>query len=217
MAARWERRPTESWCGLAHWAIKQGSFLAWSCIALTLPPLYPYLTIIPTYPISIRYVWVVFTLMVRKLMVRQGYRFYAAVLVLWAAFIGFWGLSSIPLSPETIGYGWLAVAVIGVPISIGLYATRDSIFTGRQETMDRFTDHTLSGWPLGIYTASIVVWSAVFVAWMNGSIALSPGILAGGWFAIAAYGAVLTVGLISLHRQEVMEAINLRTVDRDSL
>lgn len=149
--------------------------------------------------------------MVRKLVVRQGYRFYASVLVLWAGFSALWGLTSIQLSPRTIGFGWLVVAFIGVPISIGLYMTRENVFTGRQRTRERFTDHTLSGWPLGIYAASILAWSAVFVGWIAGSITLTPGIIAGGWFAIAAYGALLTVGLISLHRQEVMDAINLRT------
>lgn len=149
--------------------------------------------------------------MVKKLAVRQGYRFYAAVLLIWSAFTALWGGTAIDISATTIGYGWVAIAMSGAPVALGLYATRTHVFDGRVRDINRFNENTLSGWPLGVYAGAIVAWSVVFMGWLTGSLALSPTSIAAGWFLIAIYGTVLTVGLVSSHRDKVMDALHIRT------
>lgn len=155
--------------------------------------------------------------MVKQLAVRQGYRFYAAFVVVWAAFGVVWAVGPIDTSATTIGYGWLALAAMGVPVVSGMYATRDDVFSGKTRAINRFNDHSLSGWPLGLYAAAILVWSVVFAAWMTGSLALDATVVAYGWYAIAAYGTVLTIGLISLHRERVVDALGIESVPEERI
>lgn len=150
-------------------------------------------------------------------MLRQGYRLYGAALILWAAFTTVWSTPFLQLPTTTIGYGWITIAAAGIPLALGLYVTRADVFTGKPRTINRFNNHSLSGWPLGLYCAALVVWSGVFAGWLLGLTALSPTIVASGWFVIAGYGALLTIGLVTLHRDKVLEAAHIRTPDKDTI
>lgn len=149
--------------------------------------------------------------MVRELLLRQAYRLYAAVLVIWGAWTLSWSLFGLEMASTTVGYGWLAIAAVGVPVTVGLFATRRSLFEAPAREVDRFTANSLSGWPLVAYAAALVGWSAVFAAWWSGTVSVSSTVVGYGWLAIAAYGTVLTIGLVSTHRSEVLAAVGVQT------
>lgn len=155
--------------------------------------------------------------------VRQGYRLYAAMLVIWGGWSLAWGLFSIEMSPTTIGSGWLLIAGIGVPVTVGLYLSRVSVFDTTTLDIAEFRANSFTGAPLVAYAGLLVVWSVVFTAWWTGVFQGSAGTVAVstvvgyGWLTIAGYGAALTIGLVSTHRAEVLDAVGVRTIESERI
>lgn len=149
--------------------------------------------------------------MVVDLLVRQSYRLYAAVLVVWGAWSLAWALLPVDMAATTVGYGWLAIAAFGVPVTLGLALGRSSLFSSSPSEIDRFATNAMSGAPLVAYATALVLWSGVMVAWSAGGLAVPATVVGYGWLAIAAFGVAITVGLVSTHRVEVMAAIGIET------
>jgi len=61
------------------------------------------------------------------------------------------------------------------------------------------------------------VWSLVFLGWATGVVGVSATVVGYGWLAIAAYGTVLTVGLVVIHREKVLDAARISTFDANQL
>ena len=151
--------------------------------------------------------------MVTDLLLRQAYRLYAAILAIWGGWSLAWTFLPVDMASTTIGYGWLVIAALGVPVTIGLVATRSTLFEVSSPEIRRFEANTFSGVPLVAYAVALVAWSAVFAVWSTAGLGVSATVIGYGWLAIAAYGAVLTVGLVSTHRAEVLAAVGVRTAD----
>lgn len=152
-----------------------------------------------------------------KLIMRQSYRLYMGAL----GVLGAWSLlrstGTISMDPLTLGYGWIALAVAGGVLTIGLYRTRESTFTGSTEERRQFNRHILSGAPLQLYGLVIVGWAAVFGIWYAGLVEMSTTVLGYGWLAIAAYGAILTTGLISKHSSVVADTLTPSSSEKKGL
>lgn len=155
--------------------------------------------------------------MVTNLLLRQAYRLYAATLAIWGGWSLVWTFLPIDMAASTIGYGWLVIAAVGVPVTAGIIATRSTLFDVSSLEIERFEANTFSGAPLLAYAVALVVWSGVFVIWSTSGLAINATVLGYGWLAIAAYGGVLTVGLVSTHRSEVLAAVGVSTSDNAQL
>lgn len=159
--------------------------------------------------------------MVGTFLVRQGYRLYAATLAIWGGWSLLWGLVSIEMSSTTIGTGWLVIAGIGIPVTMGLYRSRVSVFDTTTPDIAQFQANSITGAPLVAYAGVLVLWSLVFTAWWTGVLQGAIGgvavstVVGYGWLAIAGYGGVLTAVLASTHRSEVMDAVGIRTIERE--
>lgn len=151
--------------------------------------------------------------MVTDLLLRQAYRLYAAMLAIWGGWSLVWTFLPVDMATATIGYGWLVIAALGVPVTAGLVASRSTLFDVSTLEAKRFEANSFSGAPLVAYAVALVVWSAVFAVWSTAGLAVNATVVGYGWLAIAAYGAVLTIGLVSTHRAEVLAAVGVRTPD----
>lgn len=159
----------------------------------------------------------ILTNMSTKLIMRQSYRLYMAavgVLAIWSLL----GSTSVfSIDPVTLGYSWIALAVVGGVMGIGLYRKREKTFSGSKEERKRFERHSLSGAPLYLYGVAIAGWAVFFGGWYSGLVEVSTTLLGYGWLAIAAYGAVLTIGLVTKHSSAVAETVTPSSSENQSL
>ncbi|MGQ4554490.1 hypothetical protein [Halobellus sp. GM3] len=143
--------------------------------------------------------------------VRQTYRGYGVAAVVWAGWSIAWAGTGLRMDPATIGYGWLAIAAVGAVLAGTMVTMRVhddyQLFRTDRRHRKRFEAHSLGSTPLHLYVAGMGAWGVLTAAWVLGSVgSLSATIVAYGWFGIALYGAVLTVGLAVKHKQELRDA-----------
>lgn len=150
--------------------------------------------------------------MANKLLIDQGFRVYAIALLVVGVFTGLWGTGIVTLEPTTIGYVWIAMAVIGASVAVAVVANRDhalvnDMATERRET---FIDNPLTDTPLHIYfglLGFLSVSTAGLLALGLGNTAIT--LVGYGWVAAAGYGVVLTLGLVVTHANSVKKAASV--------
>lgn len=74
--------------------------------------------------------------MVKKLAVRRGYRFYAAVLVLWSVFSVLRAGTPVDVSATTMGYDWFLSAIYGGVLTVELVSLQPREGPGRLPDRD---------------------------------------------------------------------------------
>lgn len=144
--------------------------------------------------------------------VRQAYRAYGVATVLWAGWSLAWVGTGIEMEPAVVGYGWLAIAVVGFVLVGSMAAMRVSaghqLFrTQRSARIDRFDDHVLGNTLLPAYVVALAGWSVLTVEWWTVHLGIVGRTTVGyGWLLIALCGLGLTIGLASKHRDDLRDA-----------
>ncbi|MFD1569707.1 hypothetical protein [Halorubrum laminariae] len=144
-------------------------------------------------------------------MITQCFRGYCALAVIGGGFTALWALGVISVAIPVVGYAWFAVAAAGTIVAAGMFARRDEAVEAdaTDERIERFERNSVTGTPLNLYVVALAAWAAVSFGWVLGG--MSPDgltVVGYGWLAIAAYGAIVGVGLAVNHSEEVATAVD---------
>lgn len=146
--------------------------------------------------------------------VRVAYRVYGLLLLGWAAWSVIWLAFGLKTPPTTIATGWLLLAIYGGTLTLVLVGTRFSsqytLFqTAENRTrIQRFNNHILSSTPLHLYVIALAAWSFITIEWWILTLdIIGQTIVAYGWFLLALYGLVLTIGLSVKHKDDIVEEL----------
>lgn len=137
----------------------------------------------------------------RRFVLRQLFRVYVIALAVWGVWTIAWGTTLISIAPMTIAGGWLTIAGIGILLTVGLIVTREHTLgienPAQRRRHERFANTWFNRPMLNVYAIAIIAWSVPTVLWWatRGAV-LDATIVGTGWYAIAAIGAVVTVGLV---------------------
>jgi hypothetical protein len=149
--------------------------------------------------------------MVRKFMVDQGFRVYSIALLVVAGFTGAWSLGAVDAAPLTLGVLWAGVAALGGIAAVVMALRKDRAVADdmSRERRRTFETNPLTGTPLNVYLAGLAGWAAVTLAWLAAGLGTGFATVVGyGWVAVAAYGGVLTLGLVVTHSETVITAVS---------
>lgn len=141
----------------------------------------------------------------------QCFRAYAVIGVLAAGFTALWTLGVIDVAVPFVGYAWLAVAAVGTVIAVGMITKKETVIEpdAAEERLDDFEDATVTGRPFDLYIGALAMWAAVSFGWVLGGMGTAGLTVVGyGWFAIAAYGLVVGLGIALNHKEDVADAID---------
>ncbi|WP_049983880.1 hypothetical protein [Halorubrum sp. BV1] len=141
----------------------------------------------------------------------QCFRGYCALAVVVSGFTALWALGVISVAVPVVGYAWFAVAAVGTVVAAGMFARREEVIESdaTDDRIDRFERTSLTGTPLALYVGALAAWTAVSFGWVLGGMSADGLALVGyGWLAIAAYGAVVGVGLAVTHGDAVTTAVS---------
>lgn len=137
----------------------------------------------------------------RRAMVRWFFRVYVVALAVWGVWTIAWETTRISVPPMAVAGGWLTIAGVGILLTVGLIVTKDRTLgienPEQRKRHDRFTDTWFNRPMLNLYAIAIIAWSVPSLLWWatRGAL-LNATIIGTGWYAIAAIGAVVTVGLV---------------------
>ncbi|MFB6211321.1 MAG: hypothetical protein ABEI76_07275 [Halobacteriales archaeon] len=144
----------------------------------------------------------------KQFAVRQGFRLYGIALVIVAVWTGVWSTTGLEASIQALGSAWIGLGVLGIALLVGVLETRRQAFTIDEQRREQFTTNTLTGTPLHLYIGGLLAWSLVSMSWVAlDTAALSATVIAGGWFVVAAFGGVLTLGLCVAHTDALLDSI----------
>ncbi|TKX73718.1 hypothetical protein EXE46_12655 [Halorubrum sp. GN11_10-6_MGM] len=140
--------------------------------------------------------------------------------VIVAGFTALWALGVIDVAVPIVGYAWFAVAAIGTVVAVGMTTRKDDVVEADASTerVEEFEEATVTGLPLNLYVGALAAWAAVSFGWVLGGMSAAGLEVVGyGWLAIAAYGAIVGIGLARNHNDELATAVNpSETLDTDS-
>ncbi|OYR56515.1 hypothetical protein [Halorubrum halodurans] len=144
-------------------------------------------------------------------LVTRSFRAYSALAVTLAGLTALWALDVVAVPIPVVGYGWLGVAVVGTLVAVGMYTAPEATLErdATDERLETFEESTFTGRPLELYIGALAVWAAVSFGWVVGG--MSPGgleLVGYGWLAIAFYGAVVVIGLVTTHGDAVATAVD---------
>jgi hypothetical protein len=144
-------------------------------------------------------------------LVTHSFRAYGALAVILAGLTALWALDIIAVPIPVVGYGWLGVAVVGTLVAVGMRTAPEATLEedATDERIETFEESTFTGRPLELYIGALAVWAAVSFGWVIGGMSAGGLRLVGyGWLAIAFYGAVVMIGLVVNHGDDVATAAN---------
>ncbi|WP_256402178.1 hypothetical protein [Halorubrum salinum] len=143
--------------------------------------------------------------------ITQCFRGYCALAVIVSGFTALWALGVISVAIPVVGYAWFAVAAAGTVVAAGLFTRREEAVEAdaTDDRLDRFERSSLTGTPLTLYAGALAAWAAVSFGWVLGGMSADGLAVVGyGWLAIAAYGALVGVGLVVNHSTAVATAVS---------
>lgn len=141
----------------------------------------------------------------------QCFRGYAAIAVVAAGFTALWALGVIDVAIPLVGYAWLGVAAVGTVVAVGMRTKKEEVIEpdATDERIDEFEEATVTGRPFELYIAALAAWAAVSFGWVLGGMSVAGLTVVGyGWFAIAAYGLVVGIGIVMNHKGDVATVVN---------
>lgn len=141
----------------------------------------------------------------------QCFRAYAVIGVLAAGFTALWTLGVIDVAVPFVGYAWFAVAAVGTVVAVGMITKTDEVVEpdADPERVENFEEATVTGRPFDLYIGALAMWAAVSFGWiLSGMGAAGLTVVGYGWFAIAAYGAVVGVGIALNHKEDIVDAVD---------
>ncbi len=157
--------------------------------------------------------------MVSQSLVRQAYRIYGAGLIVWAAWSLTWIVMRVNLDPAIVGAGWVGLGVVGAVLALTLFRHREAneprLFTPEPDYVEQFDQTIFSSTPLHAYAIGLVGLSVVSEAWALGVRTIDPTFLAFGWYLVALYGLVLTLGLAARHKEAIRASVGLSSATTD--
>ncbi|WP_434522849.1 hypothetical protein [Halorubrum sp. AS12] len=128
-----------------------------------------------------------------------------------AGLTALWALDVLAVPIPLVGYGWIGVAVVGAVVATGMYTAPEEVIEpdATDERIESFEESTLTGRPLELYISALVLWAAVSFGWVLGGMSAAGLTLIGyGWLAIAFYGAVVGIGLMATHSDDIATAVD---------
>jgi hypothetical protein len=131
--------------------------------------------------------------------------------VLAAGFTALWTLGVIDVAVPFVGYAWFAVAAVGTVVAVGMITKTDEVVEpdADPERVENFEEATVTGRPFDLYIGALAMWAAVSFGWiLSGMGAAGLTVVGYGWFAIAAYGAVVGVGIALNHKEDIVDAVD---------
>lgn len=140
----------------------------------------------------------------------QCFRGYAAIAVVVAGFTALWALGVINVAIPLVGYAWFAVAVVGTIVAVGMTTKEEDVIhpDTTDERIKEFEEATVTGRPFELYIGALAGWAAVSFGWVLGGMSTAGLTVVGyGWFAIAAYGLVVGVGIAMNHKEAIATVV----------
>lgn len=141
---------------------------------------------------------------------RIGFRTYAVAVAAGALLTVASVFEAISLPATGLGAVWVLLALLGALVVVGMTTRKQVVLLDDQtdRELERFETTDLTGLPLNAYVVFAAMWAAVSFGWLLGGRSLDALFTIGyGWLAVAAYGAVLGVGLAVHHSRDISEAI----------
>ena len=126
--------------------------------------------------------------------------------VLAAGFTALWTIGVIDVSLPLIGDVWLLVAAAGTVVAVGMITKKKEVIELDMDPkrIETFEDATVTGWPLDLYLGVLAMWAAVSFGWVLGGMSATGLTAVGyGWFAIAAYGFIVGIGIARSHKEDL--------------
>lgn len=139
------------------------------------------------------------------------FRAYAAIAVVAAGFTALWALGVISVSLPLVGYAWFVVAAAGTVVAVGMIVKREDVIDpdAAPKRIETFEEATITGRPFDLYIGALAMWAAVSFGWILGGASAAGLTLVGyGWFAIAAYGLVVGIGIARTHKEDIATVVN---------
>ncbi|MCQ4334413.1 hypothetical protein KM295_13195 [Natronomonas sp. F2-12] len=139
------------------------------------------------------------------------FRGYAAIGAVAAGFTALWAIGVIDVTMPLVGYAWFIVAAAGTVVAVGLITKQEEVFEldTTPEQLETFEESTLTGRPFDMYIGALAAWAAVSFGWVLGGMSAAGLTVVGyGWFAIAAYGLLIGIGIALNHREDIVTAVN---------
>lgn len=146
-----------------------------------------------------------------RTILNQCFRGYAVLGIIAAGFTALWAIGLIEVSIPLIGYAWLAVAAVGTVVAVGMLTKQEEVIEvdAADERIEEFEKATVTGRPFDLYIGALAAWAAVSFGWVLGGMSTAGLTVVGyGWLAIAVYGAIVGIGIIINHREDVATAID---------
>jgi hypothetical protein len=140
-----------------------------------------------------------------------GFRTYAIGVLIGALLTAVALFDVYAFSMTMLGAVWVVLAIFGGVVAVGMTTKKEVVLVDDQtgEQKERFETTDLTGLPLSVYFVSAAVWSGVSAGWTLGGQSVDTLFTIGyGWLAIAAYGAVLGVGIAVRHSTDITEAVS---------
>lgn len=146
-------------------------------------------------------------------MLTQCFRGYAVMSVLAAGFTALWALGVINpvVSLPLVGYAWLIVAAAGTVVAVGMITKKDEVIEAdaSPERIEEFENASVTGRPFDLYLGGLAMWAAVSFGWVLGGMSAAGLTIVGyGWFALAAYGLVVGIGIARNHKEDIATAVD---------
>lgn len=141
----------------------------------------------------------------------QCFRGYAAIGVVAAGFTALWALGIIEVALPLVGYAWFIVAAAGTVVAVGMLTKKEEVIEpdATEDRIEKFEEAAVTGSPFDLYIGVLAMWAAVSFGWILGGMGGAGLTIVGyGWFAIAAYGVVVGVGIAKNHREDVATAVD---------
>ncbi|TKX66963.1 hypothetical protein [Halorubrum sp. GN11GM_10-3_MGM] len=140
-----------------------------------------------------------------------SFRAFSAIAVILASLTGVWALDVLAVPIPLVGYGWVAVAVVGAVVATGMRTAPEDVIEpdATDDRIETFEESTLTGRPLELYISALALWAAVSFGWVIGGMsAVGLTLIGYGWLAIAFYGAVVGAGVAVTHSDAVATAVD---------
>ena len=139
-----------------------------------------------------------------------GFRAYAIAVVLGALVTVASIFNVVNLSTNILGSIWVLLAVLGAIVIVGMTTQQQVVLVSDQTNgeKERFETTDLTGLPLSVYFVSAAIWAGVSFGWILGGRSLDTLFAIGyGWLAIAAYGAILGLGIAINHSRDITKSL----------
>lgn len=149
--------------------------------------------------------------MVQKIAIDQCFRGYCVATVIAAVFTVLAVVGVIGASLTAFGYAWIALAFIGAAIAVAMGAKKEEVLLADNSERRRrqFEAGAFSGAPLTAYVVLLGALAFASIGWVySGGALVNAAVVGYGWLAVAGYGAILTIGLVVTHSDDVAAALN---------